>query len=329
MNRVTVVDVDAPHNGWKLVLLDILVVIGACLFGGSFMEYLAGGLSFWFVLAALFFWGAASVLEGFLQNNASRRFLVVFLESLALVAFFYTFAWQALAITGVLVLFFLFVGYFAVRRELRNSIEIRFFTASGKVLGKVITAAAIFMVVMYASLMNSNGSIFFSQGGFNTFFNWTAGFVNNFFPSVPLNGSLGDFTQAIARMQLQGTPAFQSLPPAQQNLALTESAGQIAGAFAGSSEATDTAAVASSTMSEPVGNAFYNYLSSFAARLQDKFGPAFVGIWVLIWFLALRSIGIIAVWASQFIALIFYEILLATGFMKISEQSATKEVLEY
>lgn len=325
MNPITVISTTPASRQWKLVVLDIVTVLTAGLFGYTFARYLAGGFSPWLVFGALLVWSAMSVLEGFLEKSIARRFLVILLESLALIAFFYTYDWQALAITVILVLACLMWGFFSIRRELRSTIEIRFFTASGKMVGKVITAAVIFMVVMYASLTNNNGSFFVSPSGFNEFFNWSAGFVNNFYPTVPLTGSFGDFAQAIARMQLQGNPAFQSLTPAEQSSTVTQSAGQIIGAISNSS----STSVASSTANEPTSNAFYNYLAALSVSLQEKFGNAFVGVWALLLFFILRSIGIIAVWIGEFVALIFYEILLATGFMKITEQPATKEIVEY
>jgi hypothetical protein len=282
-------------------------------------------LSFWFVLGALFFWSAMSVLEGFLAKNLSRRFLIIILESLALIAFFYANTWQALAITALLVMLCLMWGYIAIRRELRNTIQVRFFTASGKVIGKVITGAVVFAVIMYASLASNAGNFFLSQNGFNKFFSWAGGLVENFYPTFPLNGSFSDFAQAFARMQLQGNPQFQSLTPSEQSATLAQSADQVMGVFSNES----STAITSSTANEPASNAFYDYFTSLTMRMENRFGNAFIGVWGLFLFLVLRSIGVIAVWAAQFVSLIFYEILLATGFMRISEQPTTKETIEY
>jgi hypothetical protein len=329
INPVAVVDIRDAKGAWKFWMLDGLSIIGAALFGYAFARYLIGGLSFWFTLAALFFWGTLSVLEGFLQKKLSRRALVIFLEAIALIPFFTTYDWTALIFAEVIVLICLFWGYLSVRRSLRNSIEVRFFSASGRVMGKLITAAIVFMIIMYAALINDNGGFFVSQRSFNTFFGWASGFVNNFYPTVPLNGSLGDFTQAIARIQLQSNPAFQSLTPTQRDQALAESANQLAGAFVGSSaSSTAPAPVASTTLDQPTSNAFYGYLERQMERLQNKVGSAFVGLWGLILFLILRSVGIIVVWIAQLVALVFYEILIATGFMKIVEHPATQEVVE-
>lgn len=334
---------------WKAIAVDVFTILFAGAFSYSFARYLAGGFSFWFVLGALLLWGSASVIEGFLQKSFSHRSWIMLVESLALVGFFYDYAWQALAITAIVSFFFLGWGYVAIRRALDNTIEIRFFAVSGKILGKIITAAVIFMIIMYASLSNDRGNFFVSQDGFNTFFNWTAGFVNNFYPTVPLTGSFGDFAQAVARMQLQGNPQFQALTPDEQDAALSNATQQVMNTF--SPEATSTAApagaapasLATSTPttvtptpaivpvspSEPTTNAFYNYFASLFMQLQNKFGNAFIGVWGLVLFLALRSAAIIAVWVAQFVALVFYEFLLAVGFMKISEETASKETIGY
>jgi len=348
MRSANVVDIGAPRNGWKLIVLDIFAVMFAGAFGYFFSRYLAGGFSFWFAFGALLLWGALSVLGGFLEKDISHRFLVLFLESVALIAFFYTYAWQALAIAFILVFPCLLWGYFSVRRELRNTIEVRFFIASGKVVGKVITATVVFMVVMFASLANMNGNFFISQSSFNIIFGWSAGFVNNFYPNLKFDGTFGDFAQDVALMQVKNDPAFGALMPDEQSAVLTQSAGQIASAFssapvtipAAPANASSTAPASfvaltapvtpaiSATLAEPTNNVFYTYLAALTAKLQDKFGTAFIGIWALGLFLILRSIGIIVVWIAQFVSLIFYELLLALGFMKISEQPATKEIIE-
>jgi hypothetical protein len=317
INPVTITE-DRSNGFWKMLIFDFLTVIFAGSLGYAFARFLAGG-SFWWVFAALLVWSAVSVVVGFIQKNVERRFLVALLESVALVAFFYTVAWQAIAIAGLLILLCLLWGYFSIRRELRNTIEVRFFTASGKVVGKVVTAAVLFMIIMYGSVANNNGNFFVSQGVFNSFFNWTGDFVNKFYPTVPLTGSFGDFAQAIAQMQLQNNPTFKSLPPAEQNQAVADSAQQFMSGFTTSTSASTT----------PTSNVLYNYFVNLFSNLQNRYNDLFLGGWGLLLFLILRSIGIIVVWIGQFVTLILYEILLATGFMKITEHPATKETIEY
>lgn len=318
MKPIRVVNIEQPERHWKPLIFEILAVISAGAFGYTFARSLAGG-SYWWVFSAFLVWSAASVVVAFIQKDVRQRFLMAILESVVLIMFFYTVSWGALAITGVLVFLCLIWGYFSARRELSNTIEIRFFTASSKMVGKIITGAIIFMIIMYGAIANNNGSLFVSQGVFNSFFNWTGAFVNKFYPSVPVNGSFGDFAQAIAQMQLQNNPTYEKLTPAEQNQAIADSAQQFMSGFTTSTDA--------ATM--PTGNVLYDYLVNLFSNLQNRYNDLFIGSWGLLLFLILRSIGIIVVWIGQFAALILYEILLATGFMKISEQSATKEIFEY
>ena len=51
--------------------------------------------------------------------------------------------------------------------------------------------------------------------------------------------------------------------------------------------------------------------------------------WAAVIFIALRSVGIVFVWLAEFITLIFYESLIAMGFMKITEEEHVREVLGY
>ncbi len=51
--------------------------------------------------------------------------------------------------------------------------------------------------------------------------------------------------------------------------------------------------------------------------------------WVTVLFIGLRTLGILFVWLAQFISLVFYELLLALGFMKITEETHPREVIGY
>jgi hypothetical protein len=268
---------------------------------------------------------AAAVLQGLLQSDPTRRFLIAFLESIALVSLFYTYAWQALAVAGIIVLACLMWGYGAIRREVRNTVEIRFMTASHKVVSKLMTGSLIFMIIMYAALTNSNGNFFVSRSAFDRLFGWVGQVVNNFYPTVPVSGSFNDFAKALARVELQNSSQFQSLTPPQQDQTLAQAAHEITTVF---TDATGTKQFAVNP-TDTTDNVLYAYLGNLSAGLRDRFANAFVGAWGLILFVTLRSLGIVAVWAGQIFALIVYELLLAIGIIKISEVPATKETVEY
>ena len=92
-------------------------------------------------------------------------------------------------------------------------------------LGKFTTAVLLFMILAYVPQIGGNALVV-SQQSFRTFFDWTSGLMNSFYPELSLNGSFGDFAQSVSKMELQNNPSFQSLNTAQQNIALQQAATQ-------------------------------------------------------------------------------------------------------
>ena len=80
---------------------------------------------------------------------------------------------------------------------------------------------------------------------------------------------------------------------------------------------------------DPASDAFYNFIVGMLQGWKSQGSSWFIIGWGVVLFLALRTLGIIFVWVDQFISLIIYESLLATGFMKITEATQTKEMIGY
>ena len=334
MNPISIPSEDASPS-WKPIVLDVLVVIFAGLFGYTFNRFFAGTLLFWWMLPALLLWSAISVIQAFLQKNRKRRFLIVVLEILAVALPSYQYGLQTIGLAAVLALLALLWGYYSGLHEMESSVEIRFFTASGKVIGKVVTAAVIFGVVVYASVATDTNNLFVSQNNFDMFFGKMAQAVNSVYPGVSLSGSASDFAQSVARAQLKNNPAFQTLPADQQNTTVQQFATQILGSFSAPQQSSSTGVVASGTAatapnpSEPASQVFYNYFTAQLAKMQDRLDGFFIGAWGLVVFFVLRGIGIIVVWAGEVVTLVIYELLLSTGFMRIKDQATTKESISY
>ena len=302
-------------------MLDVLSVISAWLFGYLYYRYLSVGLSIWILLAGLTLFGVLTVLEMFLSKQSARRIIVILVETVALLMSFRIDSWQVLMVTGVVVWVVLVWGYLSGRSRTTTSIEVPFFGASGTTLGKFTTAMIIFMILAYTPQLSQNGLIV-PQQGFRVLFDWAAGFVNNFYPNVSLTDSFGTFVQGVATMELQDNPAFQSLPPSQQSTALDQTETDLTNNFSKSANTT-------LTPSEPASDAFYDIFSGMLSSWRNSSSESFVVTWGVILFFVLRGIGIIFVWFAEFISLIFYEILISAGFMRITEEPQTKESIEY
>ena len=306
---------------WRALLLDAAAVLSAALFGFLYYRYLTQRLSVWFLLAGLLLFGVACVMEVFLEKNGWRGFLVICLESVAALGFFWRDDSLILGIIAAIMIVMLSWGYFSARALVRNGIEIPFFAASGDMLGKFTTAVLLFMILAYVPQIGGNALVV-SQQSFETFFDWTSGLINGFYPELSLNGSFGTFAQSVSKMELVNNPSFKSLNAAQQSTALQQTTAQFTQNFLESA----AAPVASSS---PTSDAFYNVLNGVLSAWQSQSSGWFDVGWVTVLFIGLRTIGILFVWFAQFISLIAYELFLASGFMKISEETHKREVIGY
>jgi hypothetical protein len=306
---------------WKSLCLDIVSVLSAGFFGLTYYRYLTQGWSVFLVLGALMLFGVVSVIQVFLAKRDLRRTLVIFFEVIALMAFFWQDNFQIIGITALVMLVMLSWGYFSARFLVSNSIQIPFFGASGNMLGKFTTAALLFMILIYVPQIGGNALVL-SQQSFRTFFDWTSGFVNSFYPELTLNGSFGNFAQSFSKMELQNNPSFQSLNTEQQSEAIQQESTQFTQNFLQNT----SSSVASST---PTSDAFYNVLNGVLGAWRSQSSGWFDVGWATVLFIGLRTLGVIFVWIAQFISLLFYEMLLAMGFMKVTEEARSREVIGY
>ncbi len=311
-----------PPGFYKSIVLDVLAVLFAAGFGYCYYRYLTGGIPVWVLLGAFTLFGVMVALQAFLAKHGGRTLGVIVLETLGVIGFFWRDDWRILALNGIIVLVFLAWGYFEARVRLGNSINIPFFGVANLALGKFTTGLLVFMVLIYAPQIGGN-PLLVSQKSFRTFFDWSSGIVTDFYPSLSLNGSFGGFTESFAKMELTNNPEFQNLTSAQQSAAVAQQSQQLAQNL--------TAKLPSSSIasSSATSDAFYSILQGMMQAWQSQSGGWFDIGWAAVIFIALRSIGIIFIWLAEFFALIVYELLLATGFVKVGEEMRTKEVIGY
>ena len=308
-------------GSWKSIGLDVVAVLSAALFGYLYYRYLTQGLSVWILLAAITFFGVSSVIEAFLSKGTMRSVLVICLEAAAALGFFWKDNLQIIGIIAAIMIVMLAWGHFSARARLRNGIEIPFFGVSGDMLGKFTTGLLLFMILAYVPQIGGNALVV-SQQSFRTFFDWTSGFINGFYPELSLNGTFGNFAQSVSKMELQNNPSFKSLNTAQQHVALQQATNQFTQNFL---ESTSGSVATSSLTSD----AFYNVMNGVLGAWQSQSSGWFDVGWVTVLFIGLRTLGILFVWVTQFISLMFYELLLALGFMKITEETHQREIIGY
>ena len=163
----------------------MLAILSAGLFGYSYYRYLTQGTAVWFIFGALVFFGVMSVLQVFLEVHQRRSALIIIAEVIALLGFFWQDNPMILIITALVVLAMLMWGYFSGRAYLKNSTRIPFFGVSGITLGKFTTGILLFMILAYVPQLGSN-ALLVSPQSFRTFFDWTSGFINKYYPALSL-----------------------------------------------------------------------------------------------------------------------------------------------
>lgn len=312
---------DRRPGVWQALCLDTAAVLSAGLFGYVYYRYFTHGVSVWVLFAAIMFFAVTSVMEVFVAKNGWRSLLVIVLETAAALGFFWRDNPLILEIIAAIMIVILAWGHFSARVRVRNAIEIPFFGASGNVLGKFTTALLLFMILAYVPQIGGNALVI-SQQSFRTFFDWTSGLVNGLYPDISLNGSFSNFAQSVSKMELANNPSFQSLNTAQQSIAIQQETTQFTQNFLQN-------AAQPVSSSSPTSDAFYNVLDGVLNAWKSQSSGWFDFGWVTVLFIGLRVLGIVFVWFAQFVSLIFYELLLASGFMKISEETHTREVIGY
>lgn len=311
-----------PPGFWRAFVLDCLSVASAASFGYSYFLYLTAGLSAWYIVSTLITFGVLSVLQAFLAKQVTRRILVIVAETLAMsIVFVFYDAPIVVFVAGVVTFVTLLWGFLSSRSEINNEVEVRFFKASRGVLGRVTTAALLFLLIVYAPLAQGQG-IFIQRESFRTLFSWSTEFLSGVYPSVYLKGTFQNFAEKFARAELEHNPEFANLPAAGQNAAVEQAVASIS---AGVEQATGVKPVPD----EPVSDVAYAYVVSTLTNWKKQFQDQFLVAWVVVLFLVLRTVGFLFVWLMQFIALAVYEILLAAKFMRIEGVPQTKETIRY
>ncbi len=109
-----------PPGRWRALCLDVVAVLSAALFGYLYYRYLTQGLSVWFLLAALMFFGVASVMEVFLAKNGWRSMFVIVLETAASLGFFWRDDPVILGSIAAIMIVMLLWGHFSSRSLVRE-----------------------------------------------------------------------------------------------------------------------------------------------------------------------------------------------------------------
>lgn len=247
--------------------------------------------------------------------------LAVFIQSLAFFALFYDRLSPMVGIGAVLGFLFFISGIYAGRNELENSLEIKFWKISKKILPKAIAGIAIFAGVICASFIDVGSKEFFiPRGAFNAVVSpmTDSGLLEKIVPGLDFSGSTEETIRNIAMREIENNPQLKILPDSIKE--------ELAGKTVQEVE-NQTAGLAGTQLNfqSKLSDTIYDFLAVKFYSLPESIlnsTPVLVAIFI---FLTIISL----VWPIRLIvaliSFLLYETLLALGFGVIIFEGRSKE----
>ena len=316
-----------PPGFYKSIAVDILTVTSAALFSFAYKSYIDGVFGFIIPVITLVVFAMLSSLEVFVIRSLPRRSLILVLEIIALLSFFYDRSDGVLFLTGGLMLLFTVMGEIQSRREFNNSLELRFFAASRMKLVKLMTAVSLMVVTLYLpqiTVDNLNiGNIFIGPQGFQSFFSWSSGFISRMYPEIQVgNSTVEQLAKDIASLQLKSAPGFKDLAPSEQELSITKAADELIKQLNNNFETKING-------EDTTNQFFYNVIVSSMEKWKNKLGDWFLFGWLVAFFLIARGIGIILALVTAGLTYTLIQLLLGLGFVHLVGESRMKEIIAF
>jgi hypothetical protein len=310
---------------YKILGLDILIILAAFFSSETFLDFLDGKLSFWLPVFSVAFLMAFSVFEVLMGKNFFRRSVVLILEIIAVILPFYlknqSLSYYYFLTAAVALIFFLFLGELQSRRSLDDNIRVRFFRVAKKELSKLTTALVLVFLIFYFPQANAQKSVALSQYFFDGIYGVSVKLANGLYPEINLSGSYGDFIKSMVDYQLSGDIRFETMPPAIQNQLRSQATAQLMSQISGRLGMSISA-------KDSLNEVFQTYFMKILNGWRTQYGVLFFGVWLLALFFSIRSVAVVFYWSVALVFYLIYEILIASDFLRLIPKNRIQEVVE-
>ncbi len=316
---------------WRGIVFEIIVLLSAIFLGYLFKLYVSdqpliiigSTPSAWLVFGTLSAFFLASLFHAVLIRDGGRRTAVQIIQILALGFFLYDESVRWLATEGV-ALALLLSGSWRARSELNNSLNIRFLRVAGLYYGKLVLALALMATIFYFPFWQ-NDRVIIPESTLDGVVGWSLGLLNNFYPEVHLTPSstFEEVVGVLAQNEISKIPGIEKLSSVEQekikqqaNSAITE---QLSKQLGGISPQPD----------ESLSSFFIRFLKEITKQLEDYLGQWFFVGWTVTILLIFLGLGRIYLIIMSSFAFIIYQLLLASRFINLYTETATKETLDF
>lgn len=244
---------------------------------------------------------------------------IIAAESLTLVSFFIKEGSALLISAWLAALILLYSAANQGRKTLNNQLKIKFTEISKKVIPGAITALAVFASIIYVGSINSGHQII-SQSQLKKFLTPAEPIIKNMVvKDFSLNMTVGQIIESLALSKLDPVQkTIISKSPAAKKMLIN----QALESLKPQAEKIGLELNSSKTIIETLSD----FINQKFAQLPTKTKTlVFIGLGFLI-FLTIKTTAALIHWLIYFIAYIIYEILIVSGFIRISLQSQSKEI---
>ncbi|MFA5098752.1 MAG: hypothetical protein WC461_00845 [Candidatus Paceibacterota bacterium] len=323
MDLPTTDEVSLDRSIIKIIILALFGVVFS-FFSGFFLQVFmvsGGGINLFLSILASFGFMAVFLLCVFFIKTGWLLDLAIFIQSLAFFFLFYDRLSIMVGVGAVLGFLFFISGIYAGRNELENSLEIKFWKISKKILPKVVAGVAVFAGVICASFINIESKEFFiPREAFNAVVAPITdnGLLEKIIPGFNLTGSTEEMIKSIAVKEIENNPQLKNLPDSIKEELIGQAVQQVKNQTAG---AVGTELSFKSKLSDTM----YDFLAvKFYSLPQNILNstPILVAAFI---FLAIISFAWPIRLLVAFIAFLIYEIFLALGFGTIIFEGRSKE----
>lgn len=324
---------------WKILIFGILGIIWSFVIGFSAINVFLGqpviNFSAPLILAlALLFFLINFVLESLFSQ--SLRWPMMILQSLAIVAGVYLansngFIYLQLVWVIFFVLFF-WLGRSLIQAAVESMMKLRWHSMTRKGLAQVITAFTLFLSISLGILLwqQPADKMFISESGLTSILN-SGNFIGRLYiKDLDWKMKTDDFLRALTEKTINSTletvlgKNLQSLPAdyvAKQKQALIEQT------IPDLKKQISQWVGAPISGSDSIAHAAYEFISIKYRALPANVRQIIIAVLVVLSFFVLRFVAGLFSIIARILGYLFYEILLALGFVQIIYETRTKESL--
>ena len=321
-SNISARNAEVDYSSLKINIIGGMGVLAALGFSYFLWMFLADFSSEAFIyalsLTSLFL--TLAFLQAIFIKEFSRLAVYIFLETVALAAFFVPNFSGFLFAGTVLSFLFLLWGCLSGQRELRVNMKIRVFRTSHTVLPKCITALSLFIALIYVGGI-TQAELAISREMFLKVILPADPIVNYFFPGISMVDTFEVAARKMAESQLGGDPLFASVPPAQKTELINRSVAEFKKRV--SEQYLKTNFESNDRIVDILYGAFSRYVKEVSASNKTV---VFIIIAVVL-FLLLRSFGTPFYYLLSIVAALIFEILRASGFAVVALEARSHEIL--